>query len=220
MPEHVFVETNFVVDWAAPAHLCVAEAVALVERAQRDEIALHIPAICLLEARHVLRSERFQPKSDANPIRQFLHGPASVLDADTRDAAFRALTAYEQHMKAALADVPARIARLRATAGVHVFPADDEILERGIELTSIVERLQPYDLNVLASVLVRAEQLRRGGAAGPIAFCERDSDLQPWDREGVPKRWLQTLYDAAHVRVFEDFTMTTPERPAAWSPGG
>lgn len=38
MPEHVFVETNFVVDWAAPAHLRVPEAVTLVERAGRGEI--------------------------------------------------------------------------------------------------------------------------------------------------------------------------------------
>lgn len=212
--EHVFVETNFVVDMAAPAHLRVPAAVALVDRAQRGEIQLHIPAICLLEARPVLRGERFQPRSDVNPIREFLHGYGAA-SAD-RDSAFRALDAYESYMKKAVADAPGRVEALRTMAGVDLFVADDEILERSLDLMSRVERLTPFDLCVLASVLVRVERLRNQGERGPFSFCERDSDLQPWGRDGDRKRWLQSLYDTAHVWVYDDFTMTNPARPQSW----
>jgi predicted nucleic acid-binding protein len=60
---HVFVETNWVVDLYAPAHHRKNEAVRLAERARNREILLHMPAICLREAAHVL-SQRFKPKGD------------------------------------------------------------------------------------------------------------------------------------------------------------
>jgi hypothetical protein len=219
VPEHVFVETNFVVDWAAPAHLRVPDAVALVERAERGEIALHIPAICLLEARPVLRSERFQPRRDARPIRSFLHdaGEARGFGEADRGVVFRALDAYEAYMREALAEVPQRIDSLRVRPGIDVFSADDGILERCLDLTSRADgAVRPFDLAVLGSVLVRAERIRASGDGCPLAFCERDTDLQPWDRDGNPRRWLRDLFDAAAVWVFEDFAMTNPARPPGW----
>jgi hypothetical protein len=212
--EHVFVETNFVVDWAAPAHFRVPAAVALVERAVVGEIALHIPAICLREARPVLQSERYQPRADVDPIREFLHGTETTVDPTARDAAFRALTQYEQYMKKALAEVPDRIDSLRTTRGVDVFAATDAILTRSIDLIPQIERVTPFDLAVLASILVRAEELRASGDG--FSFCERDADLQPWGAKGGPKPWLQKLYDDAQVWVFSDFTMTTPPKPEGW----
>lgn len=215
----MLVETNFVVDWAAPAHLCVPDAVALVERAERGEIVLHVPAICLLEARSVLRSSRLQPRNDADPIRAFVHdsGAASGLGASDREVVFRALDGYEKHIRGALAGVPARIDSLRARGGVEVFPTDEAALARQLELIPRVDpALKPFDLAVLASVLVRAEQIRASGDPRSIAFCERDADLQPWDREGGPKRWLVSLYDDAQVWVYGDFSMSTPARPPGW----
>jgi len=75
---HVFVETNFVVEWAAPAHLRAPAARELVDRAARDELTLYVPAICLSEAGPVLRSERWQPRRDTDPIRSFLRANESL----------------------------------------------------------------------------------------------------------------------------------------------
>jgi len=40
--QHVFVETNWLHDYAAPAHHKVPDAVTLLERARRGEFTLHI----------------------------------------------------------------------------------------------------------------------------------------------------------------------------------
>ena len=47
---HVFVETNWLPDYAAPAHHKVPDAVRLLERGQRGEFILHIPNVSFMEA--------------------------------------------------------------------------------------------------------------------------------------------------------------------------
>jgi hypothetical protein len=51
---HVFVETNWVFDYAAPGHHKSLDAVALLDRARANDLQLHLPALCLTEARHVI----------------------------------------------------------------------------------------------------------------------------------------------------------------------
>jgi predicted nucleic acid-binding protein len=46
---HVFVETNWLHAYAAPAHHKVPAAVALLERAQRGEFMLHIPNVSIFK---------------------------------------------------------------------------------------------------------------------------------------------------------------------------
>ena len=50
-PKAVLVETNWVVDVMAPAHLQSPQAIQLLQRAQAGEFKLYFPAICLAEAR-------------------------------------------------------------------------------------------------------------------------------------------------------------------------
>src|SRR5437667_413829 len=50
--KHVFVETNWVVAYAAPAHLQLPAALSLAERAAAGELRLYIPSVCLTEARY------------------------------------------------------------------------------------------------------------------------------------------------------------------------
>ncbi len=50
-PKAVLVETNWVVDVIAPAHLQSPQAIQLLQRAQAGEFKLYLPAICLAEAR-------------------------------------------------------------------------------------------------------------------------------------------------------------------------
>src|SRR5205809_7826683 len=70
---HVFVETNWVVAFAAPAHhrLLVPAAAKLLDRAAEKEIVLHLPSICISEARRPIH-ERFQVRTEADRVRQFL----------------------------------------------------------------------------------------------------------------------------------------------------
>jgi hypothetical protein len=56
MPQ-VFVETNWLHDFAAPAHRKVPDAVTLLERARRGEFLLHIPNISFAEARHSIQAK-------------------------------------------------------------------------------------------------------------------------------------------------------------------
>jgi hypothetical protein len=77
--------------------------------------------------------------------------------------------------------------------------------------------LNPFDQTILASILVRAEQLVSDGATD-LAFCELDSDLQPWDKRNNRKDELADLYDRARVWVYGDFLLETPAIPADWPP--
>lgn len=87
-------------------------------------------------------------------------------------------------------------------------------MERSVSLATELE-LKPFDNSILAAVLVRASELVKTGETD-IAFCELDGDLLPWDKNGNFKPALTRLYDEAHVWVYGDFTMTTPEAPENW----
>jgi len=51
----VFVETNWVVDYCAPAHQRVPAAVELLKAANSGDIKLHLPSPCISESRSVTR---------------------------------------------------------------------------------------------------------------------------------------------------------------------
>lgn len=211
--KHVFVETNWVVDYCAPAHQRALAAINLLEAAKLGTICLHLPAPCLTEARSAIRI-KFQPK-EANRLREFLkwakangHLEAKVVE-DTR----RVLDQFEQLVKQDLDNLEVRLEGLKTEKGFHVFPLNTEMLERSISLTTEVD-LKPFDNSILAAVLVRAHELLKGG--DDLAFCELDGDLQPWDKNGNTKPVLTRLYDDSRVWVYGDFTMTTPEPPENW----
>ncbi len=69
--QHVFVETNWLVGYAAPAHQKIYAAVQPLQKANRGEVQLYIPSICLAECRRPLR-EKFQVRSEADRVRRFL----------------------------------------------------------------------------------------------------------------------------------------------------
>jgi hypothetical protein len=73
--------------------------------------------------------------------------------------------------------------------------------------------LSPFDQSVLAAILGRAAELRDGDANVELAFCERDGDLQPWDKENRRRSQLGDLYDSNAIWVYGDFEMESPVRP-------
>lgn len=213
---HVFVETNWVVALVAPVHLQMAAAVELREKARTGQLKLYLPAISLTEARHPVRT-KYQPRPAADTLRRYLRWAtkAGKIETQRAEVVRVALDQYEAAVLSELDELEARLQSLTREFGIEVFALTDEMLARAVDLASLNLDLKPFDQAILAAVLVRGEQLRDEGA-DQISFCELDSDLQPWDRNGESKQPLTSLYDSAHVWVYGDFALNSPERPAAF----
>jgi hypothetical protein len=213
--QHVLVETNWVVAYAAPAHLRLPAASTLAERAEAGELRLYIPSVCLTEARHPIRT-KFHPRLPADSVRKYLAWAttAGVLNGEDGGTVRRVLDQYETAVLAELGGLDEQLGLLRNHPGIEVFPLSDAMLLRALELSTQNLELKPFDQAILAAVLVRAETLRDQGA-DDVSFCELDGDLQPWDKDGRSKQPLTGLYDSARVWVYGDFAMENPPRPPA-----
>lgn len=216
---HVFVETNWVVGYAAPAHHRVPEAVELLERAARGKLRLLVPTLAISEARKkIVHESRFGPRTEAKAMREFIRwGLAEgTLTRPDADAARRVVQAMERRVAADRADLPSRLEALRRAPGVEVFGMSDAMLERTIGMASEDIVLAPFDQSILAAVLVRGGELATAPGVSEVCFATLDRDLVPWDKAGGPKRPLVDWYDAARVWVYGDFTLSWPEPPDSW----
>jgi hypothetical protein len=210
--KHVFVETNWVVAYAAPAHLQLPAALTLAQRAEAGELRLYIPSACLTEARYPIRT-KYHPRLPADSLRKYLAWATTegTVDIDDCETVRRVLDRYEAAVLTELDNLDVRLRSLQSHPGVEVFPLGDEMLVRAVELSTQNIDLKPFDQSILAAVLVRAETLR-GQGADDVSFCELDGDLQPWDKNGRSKQPLTGLYDSAGVWVYGDFAMENPPR--------
>ncbi|MEM8810511.1 MAG: hypothetical protein AAGF01_31250 [Cyanobacteria bacterium P01_G01_bin.38] len=204
-PKVVLVETNWVVDVTAPAHLQSPQAIQLLQRADAGELKLFVPAICLAEARETV-PRRFRPRSRSEDLRKFVRwardkGRVSLEDAK---AAFRVFDQFDGLVANELTKVSERLDVLAKHPGLSIFPLSEPMLERQVLIGAINLSLKPYDLAVLAAVLVKSEELQRAGHPW-VGFCELDSDLQPWDKSGARKPILSDLYNNARIWVYGDF---------------
>ncbi len=214
---HVFVETNWVVAYAAPEHRQVPDARRLLTRALAGEIRLHLPSICLTEGRETIR-RRCQPRSEADALRAYVTWALANGRMTEADAAVvrRTLDAFEQKVRQELTALPETLASLaRQPDAIEIFPLNEDMLERAVSLGTTDLNLDPFDQAVLAAVLSRGGGLRDRGERD-VCFCELDRDLQPWDSQGGAKRTLIRLYDEARVWVYGDFALQAPECPADW----
>jgi hypothetical protein len=209
---HVFVESNWIFEYAAPAHHQSPVAVDLVERARRGEFTLHIPNCCIGEARKAIL-EKCQPRKEAGAIRDFLAHAESRKQITKNNAALvrTHLQQYEQSIHRDLGQLDEKLRTLGSLAYVKLFGLDDEMLRRATQLEIEGIHLKPYDQAILAGILVIAERRWNSGER-MLSFCVTDADLQPWNRDGGPKIRLVEAYNSAHLWVYEDFTLTTPAR--------
>jgi len=213
---NVFVETNWVFGFAAPAHHKKPGAVELLDRARRGELRLYLPSFCLTEVRNPLRT-KCQPRNEADAIRDFLklRRNSSALTAEDMDATNRVLNRFESSVISELALLPQILASLRTELSIEAFAMNDSMLSMAVDLASIDLPLQPFDQCVLAAVLVRARELWDAGER-ELCFCEVDKDLQPWDKPRNRKPLMADLYDQARVWVYGNFELTLPVRPPGW----
>ena len=212
----VFVETNWLVEYAAPAHLKTPAALELFRRSVNGEIKLYLPVICIAEARRPI-FKSFQSRNEADRVRQFLSWArdTGLVNAAEDEATRRVLDRMEGREKADLARLDEAFDNLKAADGIEIFNLSQQMLERCADLSYLNLKLEPFDQAILAAILVRGEQLLAEGV-GETAFCELDSDLQPWDKRGNPKEQLAGLYDKARIWVYEDFLLQAPAKPGDW----
>ena len=121
------------------------------------------------------------------------------------------LSSFEGHVRSGLAKINDRLLDTTKAAGVEVFPLDDAALRVSVELHFKEVELSEFDRAVLATVLTKGRSLHDSGETD-VSFCGLDSDLWPWGKSGRGAE-LKKLYDDAGVRVYSDFTLTSPERP-------
>lgn len=209
-------ETNWLVGCLAPAHHKVFAALGLIERAKNGEIVLHLPAICIAECQRPIR-DKFQVKLEADRVRKFLLWAKSnaIMKPDEEETVRRTLDQMEGLVKRDLDRLADSLKDLCAQKGVEVFHVEEEMWLRNTELSHLGLQLQPFDQAILACILVKAEMLQLQGVVR-LAFCEADSDLQPWDKAGESKEPLLKLYDQAAIWVYGDFLMQRPPMPEKW----
>ena len=216
-PQAVFVETNWVVDIVAPAHLQSQQASQLLSLAEAGEFELYLPAICLTEARETI-PRRFTPRSRSEDLRKFVQWAKRQGKMTTEDAsaAFRVFDKFDGLVANELTKVPERLIELAEHPNLNVFPLSESMLERQVYIGAMDTSLKPYDLAVLAAILVRAEDLQQQEHSW-VGFCELDSDLQPWDKNGALKPILSDLYKASRIWVYQDFLVEdVDELPQSW----
>jgi hypothetical protein len=209
---HVFVETNWLFAYAAPAHHQVQTAAELLDRARRGEFTMHMPNVCFGEARQAILT-KCQPRTEANAIRRFLTWAQPAAHVTPADAAAisAVLNKYESSLKRDLANLNSTLRTLANLPCIQIFGLDDAMLDRATELTLAGIAPKPFDHAILGGVLVAASRLWDAGERA-ISFCETDADLQPWDKYGNAKPPLRDAFDQAHVWVYGDFTLTQPQR--------
>jgi hypothetical protein len=215
--KHVFVETNWVVDCFAPAPFATAAALALLRAAREGAIKLHLPGICLSEARVVIR-RKFQPRNQADPIRNYLRWAKEnrQIDSDAEFIVRNSLERYESFVLAELDQLEVRIESLKTESALDVFPLTETMLELALKLGTERLELHPFDASILPAILTRAGEIKAKEKDAELFFCELDGDLQPWDKNGNKKPVLAQLYDDSHVWVYRDFEMSGPVPPGDW----
>lgn len=126
---HVFVETNWVVACAAPAHHKIPAALELLNRATSGELKLYLPTISISEARRPI-FERFQSRNEADRVRQFLLWARDnkFVDANDEEAARRVLDQMEGRVKADLEKLDEELENLKVAKGVETFNLSQPML--------------------------------------------------------------------------------------------
>jgi predicted nucleic acid-binding protein len=218
IPKAIFVETNWVVDVVAPAHLQSPQAAELLKRAESGEFKLFVPAICLAEARETI-PRRFAPRSRSDDFRKFVRWASDEgrIQPDDVKAAFRVFDQFDQTVDNALKKTSERLNALLSHPALSVFPLTERMLIRQVFIGALDLSLKPYDLAILAAVLVQSEELQEQGYSWS-GFCELDADLQPWDKRGARKSALADLYNDARIWVYGDFWLEDVDAlPEEWS---
>jgi len=214
---HVFVETNWIVDYAAPAHHQLPAAVELLKRAGSGELKLYLPSICVSESWRPLQKKISEVRSEADHVRKFLIWAKSegIVTKGEDDVTRPVLDRMESRVTTDLERLDKVFQELSEKAGLEIFDLTQEMLEKCTQLSYLGLGLGPFDQAILSAVIVRAKQISNEDGAADLAFCETDKDLQPWGKAGGREPLLR-IYDEARIWVYSDFLLEAPPKPQNW----
>jgi hypothetical protein len=135
---HVFVETNWVFGYAAPAHHKRLDAVKLLERSRAGEVQLHVPAPCLTEARQPI-STKCQPRQEADAVRRFLLRARveRTVSPEQERMTREVLNRFERQVQVELRELDGTLASLRGEPGLEIFALNENMLERVVTLSAL-----------------------------------------------------------------------------------
>jgi hypothetical protein len=130
----------------------------------------------------------------------------------------RIIDQMEGVVTADLGNMATTLRNFSESPGLEVFRYDEAMMDRAVQYALTMPEIKPFDQAILAAVIVRAERLLGEGEA-ELFFCELDSDLQPWDRNGDRLDRVADIYDAANIWVCSDYLLQNPRIPAGWHHG-
>ena len=135
---HVFIETNWVVAYGAPAHQKVPAAIDLLKKANDGVIQLHLPSVCITECRRPIR-EKFQVRSEADSVRRFLlwAKQQNIINPKTDEVVRQTLDRMESLIKSDLDKLEDLLSGLQKETGLEIFGMDEEMLGRSAELSNL-----------------------------------------------------------------------------------
>jgi hypothetical protein len=138
---------------------------------------MHLPAICVTEARRPI-TVKCQPRREADALHLFLRrARAEQVISPEQERITRVVPGrFERQVIEELSGLDTTLASLRDVGGLELFPLNEKMLLRAVELAALDLPLQPFDQAILAAVLVRAEELKDAGETD-LCFCQTDADL-------------------------------------------
>lgn len=178
---HVFVETNFIIDVLRP--FPTPDATALRQRVGGD-VTLHIPWVAVAEAARtlpgVIREDLgFMDNMKRFAAVEFQNGTLSRIDKPIVDElAKRARDFRDAELKSVIVRVEALAAQ------TSVIEPTKPVVTRTLTLFS-VKSLKPFDEMVLGAVLTKAEELYQAGER-ELFFCDKNTrDFEPTNRPAL-----------------------------------
>jgi hypothetical protein len=198
---HAIVETNFLYNVFRLPSERRPDAVALFARAQAGEFKLHLPYLCIQEAKHLISKSLPQLLRWCEELKRFHRycegqGTARWHFGEVQLLLDSATVEVQQTKDRYRAEIDAFVAAI----GDGVIHGTDEVFA-SLESLALDHELKYNDRLILGSVLVRASQLRARGEAEVYFFSTDIGDLGPTEKR--PK--LTACYQACGLQFVQGY---------------
>jgi hypothetical protein len=211
-PAHVFVETNFLFGIFRMPSKRHRDALALKARFDAGEIKLYVPYVCLQEARNLIaKSLPSNRCSDLLEFHRFATGTGTATwDFGEVKKLLDAATGEVSRTKAVFAR---ELTDFAAALGDGVLHGTKEVFDFLESLELDDDTLKYNDKLVLASLLVKAKQLKAAGVERLFFASVDKSDFQPT----VHRPKLTRHYNDAGLVFVPNFVLPDPPASTATS---
>ncbi len=212
---HVFVETNFLFGVFRMPSKRHRDALALKARSDAGDVKLYVPYLCFQEARHLIaKSLPSNRCADLLEFHRFAAGEGAA--TWTFDEVKKLLDAATGEVSRTKAVYQRELSEFATALGDGILHGTKEVFDFLESLDLDDDNLKYNDRFVLASVLLRARELKEAGVSRHFFASTDKSDLQPTAHR--PK--LTRYYNEAGLVFVPNFVLPDPPASSAdLSPG-